>query len=76
MTWGAPRLGDASFAQLFKEQKIKLARMVNRQRWFGDGLGMVGICKFYCGNCLRESRWSNFGFDIAHHIANRDIMKK
>lgn len=42
MTWGAPRLGDASFAQLFKEQKIKLARMVNRQRWFGDGLGMVG----------------------------------
>eukprot|EP00434_Breviolum_minutum_P015786 symbB.v1.2.013908.t1/scaffold935.1/size150374/5 len=30
VTWGAPRLGDASFAQLFKEQKIKLARMVNR----------------------------------------------
>ena len=48
VTWGAPRLGDASFAQLFKEQKIKLARMVNRQQclgmvwgWFGDGLGMV-----------------------------------
>ena len=44
MTVGAPRLGDASFAQLFKEQKIKLARMVNRQQclgMFGDGLGMV-----------------------------------
>ena len=58
VTWGAPRLGDASFAQLFKDQKIKLARMVNRQQclgmvwgWFGDGLGMVwgwlGFANFY-----------------------------
>lgn len=30
VTFGAPRLGDAVFAQLFREEGIKLARMVNR----------------------------------------------
>jgi hypothetical protein len=47
VTFGAPRLGDAVFAQLFREEGIKLARMVNRwEQRLGKGR-FSGVVKMF-----------------------------